>query len=75
MRKFTIRKFAITIRICKNIGEWKDGKKDAFLIPHSLQISRVFCKWLMAGIYSLIIAENPRESAKKRSLLDDLLNI
>ena len=75
MRKFTIRKFAITIRICKNIGEWKDGGGNAFFIPHSLQISRVFCKWLMASIYSFIIAENPRESAKKRPLLDDFLNI
>ena len=55
MRKFTIRKFTITTSNCKNIGEWKDGKKDAFFISNSFRICKVFCKRLVVSTHSLII--------------------
>jgi len=74
IRTFTIRKFTIIIRICENIGEWKDGKKDALFISHSFQISRVLCKGLVVSTHSLIYHIKSRESAKNRPVLDDLLD-
>ena len=40
------------------MGVWKDGGKDVFFISHSFQISRVLCKGLMFGKYSLNVLEN-----------------
>ena len=43
IRKITIRKFTITIRICKNIGELKDGEKKMLSSFHiHLKLTEVF---------------------------------
>ena len=73
LRKFTIRKFTITIFNCEDFREWKDGEKRCFLHFKFISDLQSVLQKISVHYTQFNYYIKSRESAKNAPVLDDLL--